>query len=207
MEHVSCAALDLTEVTALVEEGGVLRVGPGVQVGEPPSVAAGDLPVVVVKVIGDGDAVGQAVVVEGIYLALEVALTWNERAGDAVLVVDVGGTSVSESDKVRIVSAGAQLWIEIVDSFSGRVELVVVSDVAEALRLDVVDVKRRKLRREDVADLDSVEQSAEGGCSNSLHLLSYLNQHNYKVKNIEMIIMVSFLHTRTLYRIRALRYI
>ena len=194
MEHVSWAALDLTEVTALVEEGGVLRVGPGVQVGEPPSVAAGDLPVVVVKVIGDGDAVGQAVVVEGIYLALEVALTWNERAGDAVLVVDVGvsQTSVSESDKVWIVSAGAQLWIEIVDSFSGRVELVVVSDVAEALRLDVVDVKRRNLRREDVADLDSVEQSAEGGCSNSLHLLSYLNQHNYKVKRFKMIIFASF---------------
>ena len=194
MEHVSWAALDLTEVTALVEEGGVLRVGPGVQVGEPPSVAAGDLPVVVVKVIGDGDAVGQAVVVEGIYLALEVALTWNERAGDAVLVVDVGvsQTSVSESDKVWIVSAGAQLWIEIVDSFSGRVELVVVSDVAEALRLDVVDVKRRNLRREDVADLDSVEQSAEGGCSNSLHLLSYLNQHNYKVKRFKMIIFAGF---------------
>ena len=89
MKYVTCAAFDVSKMASLVKEIRVQRVGIGVEVLKSSPMAARDHPVVIVKLLDGRDAVRQAMVVKCVDLALEVALTWNERTGDAVLIVDV----------------------------------------------------------------------------------------------------------------------
>ena len=82
MKYITCAAFDVSKVNGFVEE----RVGSSVETLDLPSVAIWDCSVVVVDLVEGCDAVSQVVVVKSVNLALEVALTWNEWIGDAVLV-------------------------------------------------------------------------------------------------------------------------
>ena len=100
MEYVSCAAFDVSKVASYVKERWVFRVDTGVKVLELSPVATWDRSVVVVNIIDDRDAVRQAVVVKSVNLALKVALTWNERTGDAVLIVDVVGSAIGSQKTI-----------------------------------------------------------------------------------------------------------
>ena len=86
MKYITCAAFDVSKVNGFVEESCICRVGSSAETLDLPSVATWDCSVVVVNLVEGCDAVSQVVVVKSVNLALEVALTWNEWIGDAVLV-------------------------------------------------------------------------------------------------------------------------
>ena len=144
MKYITCAAFDVSKVNGFVEE----RVGSSVETLDLPSVAIWDCSVVVVDLVEGCDAVSQVVVVKSVNLALEVALTWNEWIGDAVLVGDValaipGWAKSRLSYQILVVHAGTQITIENEDLLAWciELELVLVHEVTEALRLHVIDVK------------------------------------------------------------------
>ena len=144
------------------------------EVLESPSVATWNRSVVVVNLVERCDTVSQVVVVQSVDLTLEVALTWYEGAGDAVLVGDVVLANARREEsglsyQFLVIHAGTQITIELEDLLAWCIELVVVLELTEALGLHMVDVKCGYLARDHVSHLDSVKQTTECRCGKCSH--------------------------------------
>ena len=111
-------------------------------------------------------------VLNRIDLALKVAFPRNQRACNAILIWDLIFVVVNVLDDIWVEDTSTQFLVEVEDIFSWCIELVVVLELAEALRLNMIDKKRRSLIFTDVCNIDSVQQSTECRSNNLLHFSS-----------------------------------